>query len=136
LGVRLLHRTTRRLSLTDDGQRFHDQAVERVAACRSCKHRLPRPAARRPACCGSHPRIHANSGDACRAAALEDQGVVLQPDFLVGADIKRGSLVQSMPELPFEFGVYAVFPARKHLPLRARYLVDFLAEKFRTVAWQ
>lgn len=55
---------------------------------------------------------------------------------LVGADIKRGSLVQSMPELPFELGVYAVFPARKHLPLRARYLVDFLAEKFRTVAWQ
>lgn len=61
---------------------------------------------------------------------------MLQPDFLVGADIKRGSLVQSMPELPFELGVYAVFPARKHLPVRARYLVDFLAEKFLTVAWQ
>jgi len=45
-------------------------------------------------------------------------------------------LVQSMPELRFELGVYAVFPTRKRLPVRARYLVDFLAEKFLTVAWQ
>src|SRR3546814_10960766 len=32
LGVRLLHRTTRRLSLSDDGQTFHDRALELVAA--------------------------------------------------------------------------------------------------------
>src|SRR3546814_9284957 len=32
LGVRLLHRTTRRLSHSDDGQTFHDRALELVAA--------------------------------------------------------------------------------------------------------
>ena len=82
------------------------------------------------------PRIHTNSGDTCRAAALEDQGVVLQPDFLVGADIKRGTLVQLMPEYhSIELGIFAVFPTRKHLPLKTRHLVDFLVEEFRTAHW-
>ena len=27
----------------------------------------------------THPRIHANSGDTCRAAALQHQGIILQP---------------------------------------------------------
>jgi len=254
LGVRLLHRTTRRLSLTDDGQRFHDQAVELVAALQELEaqtaatggeaagllrinapvtfgnlHLAPlwprfiaahpkvslditlndrvvdlvdegydvairisrladsqivsrRLATTRIVLCASpgylekhgtpthprdlaehqvfaysywsggddwrftgpdgevgvrvKPRIHTNSGDTCRAAALEDQGVVLQPDFLVGADIKRGTLVRLMPEYhSIELGIFALFPTRKHLPLKTRHLVDFLVEEFRTVHW-
>ena len=254
LGVRLLHRTTRRLSLTDDGQRFHDQAVELVAALQDLEsqtaatggeaagllrinapvtfgnlHLAPlwprfiaanpkvslditlndrvvylvdegydvairittlpdsrlvsrRLATTRIVLCASpayleahgtpthpselathqvfaysywasgdawrfagpegevsvrvHPRIRTNSGDTCRAAALEDQGVILQPDFLVGADLKRGALVELMPEYrSIELGIYAVFPTRKHLPLKTRYLVDFLAEELTAVAW-
>ena len=254
LGVRLLHRTTRRLSLTDDGQRFHAQAVELVAAFEELEaetsasggeaagvlrinapvsfgnlhlaplwprflaanpkvslditlndrvvdlvdegydvairiSRLPdsqlvsrRLATTRIVLCASpgylathgtpqhpseladhqvfaysywsggddwrftgpdgevgvrvKPRIHTNSGDTCRAAALEDQGVVLQPDFLVGADIKRGTLVPLMPEYrSIELGIFALFPTRKHLPLKTRHLVDFLVEAFRTAHW-
>lgn len=83
-----------------------------------------------------HPRIHTNSGDTCRAAALEDQGVILQPDFLVGPDLRRGTLVELMPQYrSIELGVHAVYATRKHLPMKTRHLVDFLVEAFRGRSW-
>ena len=82
------------------------------------------------------PRIHTNSGDTCRAAALEDQGIVLQPDFLVGPDLKKGTLVELMPTYrSIELGIHAVYATRKHLPMKTRRLVDFLAESFRKPSW-
>ena len=83
-----------------------------------------------------HPRMRSNSGDTCRAAALEGQGIVLQPDFLVGGDLKRGALVELMPAWrSLEIGIHAVYPTRKHLPMKTRLLVDFLVEAFRAPAW-
>ena len=82
------------------------------------------------------PRIHTNSGDTCRAAALEDQGVILQPDFLVGPDLERGTLVELMPEYrSIEIGIHAVYASRKHLPMKTRRLIDFLVEAFRAPGW-
>ena len=254
LGVRLLHRTTRRLSLTDDGQRFHLQAVELVAALEELEAEIassggevtgrlrinapltfgnlhlaplwprfiaahpkvslditlndrvvdlveegydlairitdrldpqlvsrrlatarmvlcasphylaahgmpthPRELAHHPVFAYSYwsggddwvfrgpegeaavrvsPRIHTNSGDTCRAAALEDQGIVLQPDFLVGPDVRRGALVELMPEYrSIELGVFAVYATRKHMPMKTRRLIDFLVEAFATPMW-
>lgn len=81
-------------------------------------------------------RIHTNNGDTCRRAALDHQGIVLQPDFLVGDDLKRGLLTELMPSYrAIEFGIYAVYPSRKYLPLKLRRLVDFLAESFREPPW-
>jgi DNA-binding transcriptional LysR family regulator len=78
--------------------------------------------------------MHTNNGDTCRLAALDHQGIVLQPDFLVSADIRRGALVELMPEYrAMEMGVYAVYPTRKYLPLKIRRLVDFLAQSLREV---
>lgn len=83
------------------------------------------------------PRIHTNSGDTCRAAALEDQGIVLQPDFLVGPDLKRGTLVELMPEYrSIELDVFAVYATRKHLPMKTRRLIDFLVDAFTTASWK
>jgi len=83
-----------------------------------------------------HPRLRSNSGDTCRAAALEGQGIVLQPDFLVGEDLQRGLLVEVMPQYrSLELGIYAVFPTRKHLPMKTRRLVDFLVDALRAPAW-
>ena len=83
-----------------------------------------------------NPRIHTNSGDTCRVAALEDQGIVLQPDFLVGPDLKRGALIELMPNYrSIELGVYAVYATRKHMPLKTRRLIDFLVESLTTPIW-
>jgi DNA-binding transcriptional LysR family regulator len=249
LGVRLLHRTTRRLSLTDDGQRFHARASELVAGLDELEaetassggeaigrlrinapltfgnlhlaplwprflaanpkvtlditlndrvvdlidegydiairisHRLdPQLVSRRlassrivlcaaPAYLDRHgvpthphelaahavfaysywssgddwtfdgpdgavtvrvePRIRTNSGDTCREAALQGHGIVLQPDFLVGPDLRAGRLVELMPAYrSLELGVHAVYASRKHLPMKSRRLIDFLVAAF------
>lgn len=83
------------------------------------------------------PRIHTNSGDTCRIAALDGQGIILQPDFLVGPDLRAGTLVELMPAYrSIELGIHAVFATRKHLPMKTRRLVDFLVEAFANPAWR
>lgn len=83
------------------------------------------------------PLLYANNGDTCRAAALDGQGVILQPDFIVGEDLRAGRLVELMPAYrSIRIGIHAVYPSRKHLPLKVRRLVDFLAEAFAEPPWQ
>lgn len=82
------------------------------------------------------PRMRTNSGDTCTAAALQHQGIVLQPSFLVGAHLASGALVEILPQFrSLELGVYAVYPSRKHLTPKVRVLIDFLIEAFRMRAW-
>lgn len=83
-----------------------------------------------------HPHMRTNSGDTCCAAAVQHQGIVLQPSFLVGAHLASGALVELLPQFrSIELGVYAVYPSRKHLTPKVRLLIDFLADAFRTRAW-
>ena len=80
---------------------------------------------------GVTPRMGTNSGDTCRAMALADQGVILQPGFLVADDLAAGTLVELMPAYrSVTLGIYALYPTRKFVPPKVRALVDFLAERF------
>jgi DNA-binding transcriptional LysR family regulator len=82
------------------------------------------------------PRMRTNSGDTCCAAAVQHQGIVLQPSFLVGAHLASGALVEVLPQYrSVELGVYAVYPTRKHLTPKVRALIDFLVGAFRMRAW-
>lgn len=82
------------------------------------------------------PRMRSNSGDTCCAAALQHQGIVLQPSFMVGAHLHSGALVEVLPDYrSIELGVYAVYASRKHLTPKVRVLIDFLVEAFRIRAW-
>ena len=81
--------------------------------------------------------IHTNNGDTCRAAALDHQGVILQPDFLVGGDLRTGALVELMPQFrATEIGIYAVYPSRRQLSVKVRRLIDFLVAAFEQPAWR
>jgi DNA-binding transcriptional LysR family regulator len=83
-----------------------------------------------------NPRMRSNSGDTCCEAALQHQGIVLQPSFLVGVHLDSGALVELLPEYQsVELGIYGVYPSRKQLAPKVRLLVDFLVESFRARAW-
>jgi DNA-binding transcriptional LysR family regulator len=84
----------------------------------------------------TRPRMRTNNGDTCREVALAHQGIVLQPDFLVAADLAVGRLVEVLPDCRGpEIGIFAVYPSRKHLSVKVRALVDFLAEAFAQPRW-
>lgn len=85
----------------------------------------------------TRPRLRANNGDTCRAAALDHQGIVQQPTFLVGADLAAGRLVPILTQYESrELGIYAVYPTRKHLSGKVRALVDYLAAAFADAPWE
>lgn len=82
------------------------------------------------------PVLRTNSGDICRAAALKHQGVILQPSFIVGDDLRKGTLVELMPKYrSLEFGIYAIYPSRRYVSPKVRVLIDFLSSAMHGVSW-
>ena len=82
------------------------------------------------------PRMHSNSGDTCRAAALEHQGMILQPTFLIADDLRSGRLVEVLPQYrSLELGIYALYPTRKHVLPKVRLLIDYLVQAFADKEW-
>ncbi|MDH5855813.1 LysR family transcriptional regulator [Lampropedia aestuarii] len=83
-------------------------------------------------------RVFCNSGDPCRELALRHAGIIFQPDFLIGNDLRDGALVPILPDYDYEhahLGIYAVYPSRKQLPQKVRVLVNLLVELFEQVPW-
>ena len=81
-------------------------------------------------------RLRSNSGDTCLAAALAGQGLILQPDFIVGPDLKAGRLVEVLPQYHAPtLAIHAVYPSRQHLSVKVRRMVEHLAAAFKKPAW-
>ena len=76
-------------------------------------------------------RFSANNGDALRLAALAGRGLVMQPTFIVGDDVRAGRLqivLESYEADPM--AVYAVYAHRQYLSAKVRSFVDFLGDYF------
>lgn len=79
--------------------------------------------------------LHSNNGDLLAEAAAQGAGIVFEPAFIVGPEVRAGRLVPllqefSAPPMP----IYAVYPSRKHLSAKVRLFVDFLVERFAQAA--
>lgn len=73
----------------------------------------------------------ANNGDALRVAALAGKGIILQPTFIVGDDLRAGRLRTVLDEYrSTDLNVHAVYAHRQYLSAKVRTFVDFLAGYF------
>jgi DNA-binding transcriptional LysR family regulator len=75
--------------------------------------------------------LHSNNGDLLAEAAAQGAGIVFEPAFIVGPELRAGRLVPLLqdfvaPPLP----IYAAYPSRKHLSAKVRRFVEFLVERF------
>jgi DNA-binding transcriptional LysR family regulator len=75
--------------------------------------------------------LECNDGAVLHEWALEGKGLAWRSMWEVGDDLKRGSLVPVLEAFAAPpTGIYAVFPQRKHLPLRVRLFIDHLKNTY------
>lgn len=73
----------------------------------------------------------ADDGGLVREWALQGLGVAYKSRLDVLADLRAGRLVTLLPQWTRgSFPLHAVLPGNRHVPLRVRRLVDWLAERF------
>ncbi|EJT06990.1 LysR family transcriptional regulator [Rhizobium sp. CCGE 510] len=71
-----------------------------------------------------------NDALALRRAALSGLGIATLPCFAADQEVQTGRLVVVLPEWkPTTLGIHALYVSRKHLPMAARVLIDFLAAR-------
>jgi DNA-binding transcriptional LysR family regulator len=72
-----------------------------------------------------------NNGDVLRVAALNGNGIVLLPTFIVGPDIKAGRLQLVLPHHPpSDLGIHVLYAPNRYLAAKTRLFIDFLVERF------
>ena len=80
--------------------------------------------------------VHANNGRFLDALAVEGAGIVYEPDFIVGPDVRAGKLVPLLREFqPPPASIHVAYPSRRHLSAKVRAFTDYLAARFTDADW-
>jgi DNA-binding transcriptional LysR family regulator len=80
--------------------------------------------------------MRSNNGSFLEALATEGLGIVCEPDFIVGPDIRAGRLVPLLRRFTLpSIGIHVVYPSRRHLSAKVRAFTDFLSARFRKADW-
>lgn len=76
-------------------------------------------------------RMTVNNIQMLLAAAIAGAGIVYGPTFVFGAHIRRGELVELLPAYrAADLTIQAVYPGTRHIPLKVRRFIDYLAGTF------
>lgn len=76
-------------------------------------------------------RLRADNGDVLLQAAVDGLGILPTVSFIAYGAIKQGLLVPVLQQYSRDvLGIYAIYPGQRHLPLRIRTLIDFLATEY------
>ena len=76
-------------------------------------------------------RLECNDGAVLHDWALAGKGLAWRSLWEIGGDLANGRLVSVLDEFSAPpVGIYALFPQRKHLPLRVRLFIDRLKAAF------
>ncbi len=79
--------------------------------------------------------FYANTPHATCLMAVSGTGIAKCPMYVINSYVVSGKLdILFEQEEAHEFGVYAIYPHRKHLSARVRSLVDFFAMKLRLMS--
>jgi DNA-binding transcriptional LysR family regulator len=74
------------------------------------------------------PRVQATNGEILRDMALAGAGIIMQPSFIVDAEIASGRLECILDGWSMDgFSLYAVYLSRQFLPAKVRAFIDHLS---------
>ena len=147
LGVKLLHRSTRRLTLTEAGRHYlasceriladieeaeTSARADQLEARGTLRLNVPLSFGFREIAVKIAGNLRAGNGDALVAAALAGQGLILQPTFLVADHLRAGRLVALTLDQPTRIlPIHAILPSGRQPPAKVRAFVEFLARRFK-----
>ena len=80
--------------------------------------------------------VHANNGRFLVALAVAGVAITIEPDFIVGPEVRAGRLVpllQAFASAPAH--IFVAYPSRRHLSAKVRAFADFLATRFAQPEW-
>jgi len=80
--------------------------------------------------------VQANTGLIVCAAARAGMGITASATFVVHEDLRRGALVEVLPEYRLQSrDLYVLYPQNHHLSPKVRAFVDFLTDYYATPRW-
>ena len=80
--------------------------------------------------------LQTSNATALKQCALAGMGIILQGRWIVGKELKTGTLIDLFPEYEAsaareeDAAAWLLYPSRQYVPQKVRVFVDFLKEKF------